>query len=639
MIEAVGRYIDQRLMGKGAYGEVFVATDPTLNRQVAIKRYFKSASDLVEVISALENWSKLNHPHIAQVLDYFDQDGQVSLVMTYCSNARLDQGVSVLKSDQGKVARLFLQIASAVGYMHGKGLIHRDLKLANVLLDSKNFPVLIDLDLCIRNDSPEIGKMVGTPGYMAPELLDENAPSSELTDQYALGVMLFEMLSGNLVSLQPEEKSSMDFSNRSFVLNSVITRRRDWNAVIAKATNIDPKARYVSISDFSDDVEKLIAGKQTSARVQSRVERISLWIRKNPSTGALLSVIAASLILGFLITSFSWSQTSWARNSIVSNTDLLKQRIEEAKLRQNELARLLTTVQQELTQAENAEKEQQQVTQAAQASQVKWQAEAERAKMLTAELDSLLGKAKSSENTVVAAEKRKEAAVARLSKEQDKLTAEKKREREQKLADVWSTVIRPVLPNLETQKWDKASRLFELLPRESSGIEIQIISNAIANKLSVPMCIRLGATPKHFEVVEVFEKKHLLMGEKTASYTDTYSFKEPCINSITFWKLNTGVFGAHLSVPSGGTIHLYIDNQRGAPKIHGLLADGSLLVSDGDGCSVVTFSPQNYTPWEAKKPRDKMNPEIEKKIEATLIPLSKRLENGGKADVSQLPKN
>lgn len=621
MIASNSRYIDHRTIGSGAYGEVFVATDSTLNRQVAIKRYFKSASDLVEVVSALENWSKLNHPHIAQVLDYSDQDGQLNLVMTYCSNASLDQGVSVLKSDQGKVARLFLQIASAVGYMHGKGLIHRDIKLANVLLDSTNSPVLIDLDLSIRDDSPEIGKMAGTPYYMAPELLDGSAPSSRLTDQYALAVMLFEMLSGNLVNLQPEANSGTDLSNRSFVLNSAIARLRDWNAVIAKATNTDPKARYISISDFSDDVEKLITGKQISAREQSRVERFSLWIRKNPSTGALLSGIAASLILGFLITSFSWSRTISARKSIVSNTDLLKQRIEEAKLRQNELASLLTTVQQELTQAESAEKQQQQVTKAAQESQEKWQAEAERAKLLTAELDSLLVKANASAKNVVVAQKRSDAAVARLSVEQQK-------EREQNLRNVWNSVDR--------QKWDEASRLFELLPHELSGIEYQIIFNAIANKLREPTCIQLGTTRKQFSVVDVFEKKNLRL-ENRSYYTDTYSFKEPCINTIRFSKLSSDRVEAYLNAPSGGSIsiYFYIRNQRESPKIHGLLADGSLLVSEGDVCYVVTFAPQNYSPWKANTPRDKMNPEMEEKIEATLIPLSKPQGTGG---ANQLPK-
>lgn len=621
MITRTNRYTEQQLIGKGAYGEVFVATDSFLQRQVAIKRYYRSTGDLLHVRTAIEQWAKLNHPNIAQVLDYSDQEGQLSLVMTYCANASLDQGVKALKSNQEHIAKLFLQLSSAVGHMHGQGLIHRDLKLANILLDSTNSPVLIDLDLCVRYDSPEAVKIAGTPHYMAPELLDGSAPSSRSTDQYALGVMLFEMLSGIVVSQQPETNTGRKNLDRSYELNSAIPRHRDWNAIIAKATNSNPQARYSMISDLTDDVERLINGKQTTARRISRFERTSRWIRKNPFTGALLSVIAASLVFGLLISSFFWSRTDLARKSIVSNTDLLQERIQEGKRQKEKLATLLKTVQHEYSLAENAEKEQQLATVAAQASEAEWQAEAERAKKLTAELESLLVKAKASTDSLTAASKGRDIAIKRLTTEQ------------QKIADsdyvlnanaAWACVL--------IGDWEEASRRIKLLPADSKEIEYKILFNSIRNKLTSPVRIEIGVTSKRFasDFIDVQDPRYRNTHHRLVGCDDRIiQFSSDRYRGRCLVKLSFSIKGSLSFVPLLNKDEVVI----------GLLNDGSLLLSEGSKHSVWTFSPESYNPWKAKTPRSRMSPEMESKIDLSFIPLSKNENSNGSNQPSKVKSN
>ncbi len=591
MIAAINRYSNEQLVGKGAYGEVFVAMDSLLRRQVAIKRYYKSIDGLAQVLDAVKHWSKLNHPNIAQLLDFSSKGDELLLVMTYCEGGSLDQCVSDFKLDQERVAKLFQQLASAVEYLHSHGLLHRDLKLANVLLDSTGSPVLIDLDFCTPSDSTDPSSKVGTPDYMAPELLASINTNTCFTDQYAMGVMLFEMLSGQMIT----PGAQFVRGPATFELARTIANYRDWNAIIARATNADPKMRYSKVSHFAEDVDRLMCGEPVSVRKLSLAERGIRWIRRNPFTASMLTVVVTALLAGSFSSLHSWNQSTHSRDRILLNTELLNQRIKEANRQKNELDLLLSKVQQEYLIAESSKKEQELVTQAAEASQQKWQAEAARSKKLTDELDSLLVKAKTSTDAAIAASKERDDSTQILAIEQDRST---KIEYANKVEAIWASVL--------VEDWDEAKRKYSLIPIDSKGLEFKILSNAITNKLRKPVRIEIGVAAN---------RPSSVIYKHSTSYV-SYDIERSDNRILEILKDSESV-KANLLYPIRGSLSFELGSLGENEKIVGMLNDGSLLIAEHEvNYSVLTFSPRDFTASTTR-----LSTEMENKINLSQLSL------------------
>lgn len=597
------RFTELELTGRGAYGEVFVAHDSVLNRRVAIKRYFKSTQQLVDLLQSVSHWSKLNHPNIAQILDYRNEEGIFSLTMTYCGQGEILLRLPSLRNNQAKLASYFSQIGNAVSYIHSQNLVHRDLKLSNIMVDDSDNAVLIDLDLCVDVGSTLVKNQVGTLAYMAPELLREGCSHSFYSDQFALGVILFELVIGkqfeNTPRIAEERKAGHSFLPD---LNPSIAMFKDWNAIIAKATHLVPEKRYANVGELVADVERLIEGKSIFARSISRSERAIRWVRNNPLTSSLLSASIGIVLVGATAGLFLWGQASLARIKVQNSTRELSQRVKEVEASKVELATLVSTVRLELAQVEQAELEQRQATDAALATRGKLQQEAERSRKLTGELNDLLAKAIASSEAVKVADQSRELAAKRLEVEQ------------QKIADKeYATKIREIWASVTDQLWEESKLALQSLPNRPRGIEYEVLQRAIQNKLPKPVRIELGRTPTKFDQDSLIDLK---VGKPqkfgiTGDPRLQVEFRSEQASIRRDFKCRVS-----LTLPENGTFFFEAIPQQESEKVIAFLQDGSLLVSLGTKLAVWTFSPQDYSTSDSR-----MLPEMEDKLKQSIVKL------------------
>ncbi|MBN1427580.1 MAG: serine/threonine protein kinase [Anaerolineae bacterium] len=190
-------------IGRGGMADVYRAIQPSIGREVAIKilpAYFLQDRIFVERFTReVQVIASLQHPHILPVYDFGEEDGLPYIVMAYMTGGTLAERIRREGGlPLGEVVRLVEQIASGLDFAHEKGIIHRDFKPSNVLLDEKGNVYLADFGIAkIAQDTAHLtdSGMVGTPTYMAPELTQKGG-MTPLVDVYALGVTLFELLTG-----------------------------------------------------------------------------------------------------------------------------------------------------------------------------------------------------------------------------------------------------------------------------------------------------------------------------------------------------------------------------------------------------------------------------------------------------------
>lgn len=195
------RYQPLHLLGDGGMGEVYLAHDTQLDRQVAIKFARRTKADTAaRVLAEARAAARLHHPGICPVFDADVSDGVPYLTMAFVQGPNLAAELKRLgPCPPAYAAKLVRSVAEAMQYAHDHGVIHRDLKPGNILLTADHDPVVTDFGLAVRIDREELaqGVISGTPHYMAPEqAAGDTARIGERTDVFALGVILFEMLCG-----------------------------------------------------------------------------------------------------------------------------------------------------------------------------------------------------------------------------------------------------------------------------------------------------------------------------------------------------------------------------------------------------------------------------------------------------------
>jgi hypothetical protein len=202
--ERLGRYVVQRELGRGSYGSVYLAEDEELRRPVAVKvpRLGRLANDEVveRFLEEARTVAQLKHPPIVPVYDVGRcEDGTPYVVMEYIEGCSLQQRLADARLEPTGAAELIAAIADAVDYAHSRGFVHRDLKPANILLDNAGGPHVADFGLALHESVQRgrAGELAGTIHYMAPEQVRRESHRLDgRTDIWALGVMLYEMLTG-----------------------------------------------------------------------------------------------------------------------------------------------------------------------------------------------------------------------------------------------------------------------------------------------------------------------------------------------------------------------------------------------------------------------------------------------------------
>ncbi len=483
------RFQRLQLVGSGAAGDVYAADDVILSRRVAIKDYRDLPHTAVRIERALMLCAKLRHPGIAQVIDIIRTQSSLQMVQTYCENGSLAASLKKGSADEKRVADLFLKICDAVSYMHNRHILHCDLKLANILNGPQGEPVLIDFDLCCEIGSQEKRPLIGTPAYMAPELIQQSATPSVASEVYALGVILYELLSGQLISENASTSELLLQDDSLFKLNdSSLARRQDWSAILHKALNSDRTKRYESVAELARDVRNLIEFKPLLARKIGRLERLVRWGQRNRVTASLATMAAGILLVGVTASILAWGRAAAMRIRAQAGQIQLEARIGEIETAKAKLETLVTQVRAELESATLAETQQSQLTSQAKRAELDLQTAAASSAQLATELNTALRQASDSQQAVAELDQQRTTALSGL--EAAKARLETAKVHNDSLA--YRSSILVARKAQQERRWQDASVALEKTSPDRRGIEFGMLQAAIQNKLTEPEIVVIG---------------------------------------------------------------------------------------------------------------------------------------------------
>jgi tetratricopeptide (TPR) repeat protein len=332
----VGPYRIEREIGRGGMGVVLEAVEEPLGRRVALKllppALLSSAAARARFRREAVLASRLEHPGVCTVYGAAVTDGQPWIAMRFVEGTTLAKRISaakergahcvdlpgVLDVDAARgIAACIARVARALAYAHAQGVLHRDVKPSNLLVNANGEAILLDFGLAIEpaSDAPGLtrtGETAGTPAYLAPELISgERARPDERCDVYALGVSLYECLTLATPFSGPTREAlfrSTLTGGAPDVRSSNRDVPRDLAVVVATALERDPARRYATAELFAADLEAFVAGRPIAARPVGSWGRILRWTKREPRQALLagtlsIAALALTLVAGILIAS------------------------------------------------------------------------------------------------------------------------------------------------------------------------------------------------------------------------------------------------------------------------------------------------------------------------------------------------
>jgi eukaryotic-like serine/threonine-protein kinase len=313
-----GRYRILRICGEGGMGVVYEAEQDNPRRTVALKVI---GPGLVSVEHAkrfnheAQILGRLQHPGIAQVYDAgIVEDGRPFFAMEFIRGTPLDEYARDRGLDAAACLDLMARVCHAVQHAHDRGVIHRDLKPGNILVDESGQPKVVDFgvahvaaaDLLRTMSRTQTGQLLGTLSYMSPEQIAADPSGLDArSDVYALGVILFELLAQRLPyrleQLPVHEVARVIQQQEPSRLGSINSHcRGDVEIIVAKALEKDKTRRYATAHDFASDIRRYLSGEAIVARPPSALYQLQKFAKRNKAlVGGVLGVIAA-LLLGLV---------------------------------------------------------------------------------------------------------------------------------------------------------------------------------------------------------------------------------------------------------------------------------------------------------------------------------------------------
>jgi len=314
MADELGDYELLEEIGRGGQGLVYRARQKSLNRLVALKVIglgrWATKAHIKRFRLEAEAAASLDHPYIVPIHEIGESDGSCYFSMQLVEGRRLDEAIRHEPMSTRRAAELIIKLAHTVHYAHKRGILHRDIKPGNILIDADGEPHLTDFGLAklVERESTITGAMVealGTPSYMAPEqAAGDAAQFTSATDVYGLGSVLYHLLTG-----QPPFVSATIYETVRLALETEPRRPpllnpkvdRDLSAICLKSIEKVPQHRYASALDLAEDLEHWLRHEPIHARPSGVLRRWKKWVQREPLATALIASLFA------LATAIGWN--------------------------------------------------------------------------------------------------------------------------------------------------------------------------------------------------------------------------------------------------------------------------------------------------------------------------------------------
>jgi serine/threonine protein kinase len=304
----LGNYEILEQIGCGGMGVIYRARQRHSQRIVAIKRVLSYRADSHGALERFRREARavasLDHPNILPIYEVSEsEDGLPFFSMKFAEKGSLHENVASLRNEPRKCVQLMAKVARAVEYAHSRGVLHRDIKPGNILLNDRDEPLVSDFGLAKlldgNNDLTRSLTTFGTAGFIAPEQAGHAAVDfTPAADVYSLGAVLFNVLAGRppFLGANPVSVIRKASETQAPRLRSLApSLDRDLETICARCLERDPKARYQSAGDFAADLECWLGGRPIVARPVSPPVRMWRWSQRNPK---LVGTATAGLLLG-----------------------------------------------------------------------------------------------------------------------------------------------------------------------------------------------------------------------------------------------------------------------------------------------------------------------------------------------------